>query len=109
MNENKGEVIVSDDRKRALEWLYGTSEQSIPLTVYNALEAALQQPSIPTGWRLVPEEPTDEELDPIAIAVRSQIVREFGDHSGASLGYFKRIFMAGFKAMLAAAPTKDKE
>jgi hypothetical protein len=53
---------------------------------------------VPDGWQLVPVD--QDEHPQMANACQAQIVREFGVHSNASLGYFKRIVSAA----IAAAP-----
>jgi hypothetical protein len=59
--------------------------------------------------KLMPELPTEEMLNPIAEAVKYRRGLEFGDCHKGSLGYYKRIFLAGYKAMYASAPIVECE
>lgn len=58
---------------------------------------------------VVPREPSEEELNPVALNVRERIGIEFGTDDRGSLGYYKRIFLAGYGAMIAAATEGEKK
>lgn len=75
---------------------YGNTHANIQ---WVAWKAAWEQ-RVPAGSVVVPIEPTEKELDPIAEQVRERIMIEFGIHGSGTLGYYKRIYLAGYRAMI---------
>lgn len=67
---------------------------------WQRLRNALSRPAVPEGWKLVPEEPTEEML---RMAIRTQeVAPEWTRHVGA-LGVAAETY-SRYRAMLSATP-----